>query len=194
MFPAIAPITAPYRRCRRSAFRALLVGVLCLPTLAGAQPLDFELDNVTFQQIVAPRAMAPDALALNGSMGPSGTDVLVLQRGQDNRAATYIDSSPGGAIATLQLGRENIVAAVIVESPGSVIAQAQIGAGNISAVGIIGGNDNAVATAQIGQGLGVAVGLVDSQQTTITYGQAGQDYSGGVVIRNAPPGTVIRLN
>ena len=198
MFPASAPRAIPSRHCqpvwRGPVFRALLTGVLCLPALAGAQPLDFELDNITFEQIVAPRGIVPDAPALNSGPGPSGSDVLVLQRGQENRAATSIDASPGGAIATVQLGQDNTAVAAIVESPGSVIAQAQIGTGNSSAVGIIGGFDNAVATAQIGQGLGAAVGLVDSQQTTITYGQAGQDYSGGVVIKNAPPGIVIRLN
>ena len=198
MFSAIASVFGrPWRQRPvggSPVFRALLIGTLCLPVPAWGQQLDFEVDNVSLQQIVAPRSVAPDAPTLTGGMAPTGSDVLVLQQGLENTAATYVEASPGGAIATLQLGQANTAVAVIKDSPGSVLAQAQIGTGTTSAVGVIGGNDNAVATAQIGHGLGVAVGLVDSQETTITYGQAGQNYSGGVVIKNAPPGTVIHLN
>ena len=51
-----------------------------------------------------------------------------------------------------------------------------------------------IATAQIGNNLGINFGLVNSKGTRVVYGQAGSNYSGGIVVRNAPPGTVITLN
>lgn len=124
---------------------------------------------------------------------PAGFNAM-LQKGDANNAMVRMSASPAAGNATLQYGIGNGAWSVIHASPGSSIAQTQIGTGNAGLVGIFGGRDNRVATAQVGEGLSLAVGLVNSVGTDVIYGQAGQDVNGGVVIMNAPAGTVVRLN
>lgn len=116
-----------------------------------------------------------------------------LQYGGDNFSGAYTNNSPGSSVAAIQYGQSNSAVALIEDSPGSVVAQFQLGSDLSSDVFIIRGQNNNVATAQLGNSLGISFGLVDSTETTVVYGQAGENYSGGIVVRNAPPGTVIRL-
>lgn len=184
------------RRCLRST-------LLAAAGLAGggsalAEPISFQVDNASVEQIVAgqqQRSYEPMAGILDPStLTEAGSSVVILQRGEDNAATSHVRNSPGAGIATLQIGAQNSAIAAIEDSPGSVIGQVQIGNGNTSVAAIVGGSGNTLATAQIGNGLGALVGLVNSQDTVVTYGQAGQDYNGGVVIKNAPPGTHIKIN
>lgn len=124
----------------------------------------------------------------------SGSYTYASQFGANNTASTYTSRSGRAAIATLQLDDDNSSQAVIIDSPGSVIAQFQLGVSNSSDVAIIGGYANEIATLQAGNGLGISLGLIDSSHTQIVYGQVGSGYSGSVVFRNAPAGTVIRLS
>ncbi|WP_157384441.1 hypothetical protein [Nitratireductor soli] len=188
------------RRC----LRPVLLGPVLLAILTGgswpvfAEPLSFQVDNASVEQIVAgqqQRNYEPFAGILDpAALTDAGSSVVILQRGENNAAASHVRNSPGAGIATLQFGAQNNAIATIDNSPGSVIGQVQIGDGNTSIAAIVGGAGNTLATAQIGNGLGALVGLVNSQDTVVTYGQAGQNYNGGVVIKNAPPGTRIKIN
>ena len=174
---------------------ASLLGIAYSPA-ATAQQIDFEVDNVTLEQVIASEANMAPGLPEGALLEAEGTgsNTFILQAGNGNFGLTSIVNSPGSLAAVLQSGDSNTAAAVIQDSPGSSIATVQIGNNNNTLAGIVGGSDNTIGTAQIGDNLGLAVGLVNSEGTTVTYGQGGENYSGGIVIRNAPPGTVVRLN
>lgn len=179
-----------------------------LSQAASAQNLDFQVENFSLEQIVTsgaastrfqqPLLIATPSITtsapINAETISVGSNSVILQGGSLNFANTFITRSPGSNVATLQQGGQNKAYAIIDESPESDISQVQLGQQNFSVVGIFGGKENTVSTAQIGAQLEVAVGLVDSIKTKVVYGQAGTEYSGGIIIRNAPPGTVIRLN
>ncbi|WP_212523118.1 hypothetical protein [Actibacterium sp. MT2.3-13A] len=187
----------PWPRCPAGVAGALLA--LGLATAAQAQDLSFSVGNFSLEQLVVANGQNPYTATLPNGLGSaestnrSATSIIV-QQGSGNRASAYSTNSPGAALASIQLGQSNRAVGVIEDSPGSTIAQAQFGSNNDSLVGILRGADNAVSTVQLGDGLGASVALVDSTSTTVVYGQAGQNYNGGIVIRNAPPGTVVKLN
>ena len=187
--------------CRRFGSRlpVALAAAFCLLQIAAAaraQSIDFQVGNISLEQVVsaAPQSPSPEVLAVLDDDAPQTTNTVILQHGTNNTASASTSGSPGSAIAALQLGDKNDNYAVILDSPGSKIGSVQIGTNNPVVTGIFGGSDNTIGTAQVGSGLGMAVGLVNSESTTVVYGQAGKDYNGGVVIKNAPPGTVVRLN
>ncbi|MDF3384594.1 MULTISPECIES: hypothetical protein [unclassified Sulfitobacter] len=162
-----------------------------------AQEITFQIENsVSLEQIVT----AQDVLTagqpgmVRRSEASLGSTAFISQEGRLNNAQNFTSRSPGASTSTLQIGLNNRSIGAIIDSPGSAIAQLQAGRENFSLVGIVGGADNAVSTLQLGNELGVSVGLVNSTGTKVVYGQVGEGYNGGVVIRNAPPGTVVKLN
>ncbi|MEM9247271.1 MAG: hypothetical protein AAGB05_01095 [Pseudomonadota bacterium] len=130
-----------------------------------------------------------DILHSNGS----GSFNISGQTGIDNATFSSIFASPGAVTASEQLGERNSANAIISNSPQSVAAQFQFGSDLSSDIAIVGGRANAVGTTQFGNNLGVSIGLIDSVETTVVYGQLGEGYSGSIVFRNAPAGTVITL-
>lgn len=190
-----------FRRPVRAVVSTCLLFAAAAPA-AYAEPISFQVDNVQIEQVVSAGQQQANSAAnpaLAGKTGPSalpgsGSSSVLLQQGEANAAGAVISGSDGAAAAALQAGSANTAIAVIEDSPGSKIGQVQIGTGNVAAAAIVGGGGNTVATAQIGSGLGALIGLVDSVDTTITYGQAGQNYNGGIIIKNAPPGTSIKVN
>lgn len=181
--------------CRISA--SSLSAVAFITCSASAQEVSFQIDNFfSLEQIVAQEAYdassqsAPiDEMTLSG-----GSSSAITQEGTSNFAQSFVARSSDALTGIAQSGNSNASTAVILDSPDSAIAQLQVGDSNISVVGIIGGSENGVSTLQLGNNLGVSVALVNSTGTKVVYGQAGRDYNGGVVIRNAPVGTVIKLN
>ena len=165
--------------------------------IVAAQEVTFQIENsVSLEQVVT----AQDVLTA-AQRGASrrddtslGSTAFISQEGRLNNAQNFISRSRRASSSTLQVGLNNRSISAIIDSPGSAIAQLQAGRDNFSLVGIVGGADNAVSTLQLGNELGVSVGLVNSTETKVVYGQAGEGYNGGVVIRNAPPGTVVKLN
>jgi len=159
---------------------------------AQAQDFGFQVSNgLTLEQVVVTQETATAAPFQSRNLGSSA---VITQSGQDNSAVSSITESPDAGTLVFQQGISNSVLAVIENSPGSAIAQAQFGSNNFSAAAIIGGSENGIASAQIGNTLSNSVALVDSVGTMVVYGQAGQGYSGGIVVRNAPRGTIVRLN
>jgi hypothetical protein len=184
-----------------SAIRLPLVAVafLAVATQSSAQDIDFQVNNlVSLEQVITMQ----DRLQAE-TLSPTferridrfeGSSSVIIQDGTRNLGETYISSSSGAVAGIAQIGVSNSATGVIIDSPGSSVAQFQAGRDNSSLVGVIGGANSHVSTLQIGNNLDVAVGLVDSTDTQVVYGQIGSDYNGGIVIRNAPPGTIIRLN
>tara|TARA_R110002012_G_scaffold47399_1_gene124200 strand:- start:4277 stop:4861 length:585 start_codon:yes stop_codon:yes gene_type:complete len=180
--------------------------LLCFATFAlvyglradvvAAQEITFQIENsVSLEQIMTAQdflTATPQVVERRDAF--SGSTSIISQEGTRNSAQNYISRSDNAFSSTLQVGVDNTSIGAIIDSPRSVIAQLQAGGNNFSLVGIVGGADNAVSTLQLGNDLGVSVGLVNSTETKVVYGQAGEGYNGGVVIRNAPPGTVVKLN
>lgn len=165
--------------------------------LAAAQEVTFQIENsVSLEQIVTAQDVltAAQQVVARRDDTPLESTAFISQEGRLNNAQNFIFRSRGAASSILQVGLNNKSIGAIIDSPGSAIAQLQAGKDNFSLVGIVGGADNAVSTLQLGNELGVSVGLVNSTGTKVVYGQAGEGYNGGVVIRNAPPGTVVKLN
>ncbi|MAM00296.1 MAG: hypothetical protein CL583_17795 [Alteromonadaceae bacterium] len=162
-----------------------------------AQEITFQIENsVSLEQVVTAQdtLRAAQQVQTRRDEGPLGSTAFISQEGRLNNAQNFISQSRGASSSTLQVGLNNRSISAIIDSPGSAIAQLQAGRDNFALVGIVGGADNAVSTLQLGNELGVSVGLVNSTGTKVVYGQAGEGYNGGVVIRNAPPGTVVKLN
>lgn len=182
---------------------SLLLAALFFAPPVAAETFRFEINNFSLEQTVvssSSRQTSPSAdgvgsqdYSLTSRQASTGSSNVTFQRGFQNSGSSYSIDSPGAALATLQVGVENNAVGIIKDSPGSVIAQAQFGTGNSSVVGIFGGANNHAATVQIGSNLGAGVALVDSFDTKLVYGQAGADYNGGIVIKNAPANTVIKL-
>lgn len=176
--------------------RILLFACFLLTDAAMAQQIEFQVDNVTLEQVITSESNMssglPDGALLEADDVGSGS--FIFQSGDGNFASTGIVNSPGSLAAVLQSGDSNSSLAVIQDSPGSAIATVQIGDSNSTVAGIVGGSNNTIGTAQIGNNLGLAVGLENSEGTTVVYGQGGENFNGGIVIRNAPPGTVVTLN
>jgi hypothetical protein len=188
--------TRPVPTCRR-ALGALALAAALTPLPLAAGDIELPVDAVSIFHLATQPRVLPEQIPMPSRVGARprpASNSAILQAGTGNRAYSGAMASPGAVLGTFQTGEANTAQAAILESPGSAIAQTQIGDGNISVVGIIGGRENTIATGQIGNALGVAIGLVDSIRTQITYGQTGQGYSGGIVILNAPAGTVITLN
>lgn len=178
-----------------AVFLAAGIGVAHSVPVARAQSIDFQIGNVSLEQVTSSRSHAsPEADAIANGENIQTSHTMILQHGDGNSATASTSGSPGSLIATLQAGEDNRNISVIVDSPGSKIGSVQIGRDNTAILGIVGGSGNTIGTAQIGSNLGALVGLVNSEDTTVLYGQAGKDYNGGIVIKNAPPGTVVRLN
>ena len=192
-----------------SYLHPIALSVSCLPlvtaaflviaTQSSAQDIDFQVNNlVSLEQVITMQDQL-QAETLSPMLESridrfEGSSSVIIQEGTRNFGETYISSSSGAVAGIAQVGASNSATGVIIDSPGSSVAQFQAGRDNSSLVGIIGGANSHVSTLQIGNNLGVAVGLVDSTDTQVVYGQAGSDYNGGIVIKNAPPGTVVRLN
>ncbi|WP_339760157.1 hypothetical protein [uncultured Sulfitobacter sp.] len=176
---------------------AFVFAAFIVPSSAFAQDVTFQIDNfVSLEQIIAQQAYVTStgATPMDNSVQAAGSTSSIVQQGTANFAQSFSANSSNAVIGIAQAGNDNTSIAVIVDSPDSAIAQLQLGNSNSSVVGIIGGSDNGVSTLQLGNNLGVSVALVDSTGTKVVYGQAGNDYNGGVVIKNAPVGTVIKLN
>ena len=188
-------------RIARSVFGRLLVtaSFLIAANQSLDQDIDFQVNNlvsleqvVTMQERLQAETLSP--MLENRIDRFEGSSSVIIQDGIRNNGETYISSSPGALAAIAQIGVANSATGVIIDSPGSSVAQFQAGRDNSSVVGIIGSANSHVSTLQIGNNLDVAVGLLDSSDTQVVYGQMGSDYNGGIVIKNAPPGTVVRLN
>ena len=187
-------------RVARSVFGRLLVTAFFLiaANQSLAQDIDFQVNNlvsleqvITIQERLQAETLSP--MHENRIDRFEGSSSVIIQDGIRNFGETYISSSSGALVAIAQIGVSNSATGVIIDSPGSSVAQFQAGRDNSSLVGIIGSANSHVSTLQIGNNLDVAVGLVDSNDTQVVYGQMGSDYNGGIVIKNAPPGTVVRL-
>ncbi len=170
------------------------MGILaCLGSPVVAQTLDFDVSNgITLEEFAASQAQSVGPPQPVGQDSPQSTS-LIAQSGSNNAAAVTIYDSLGAGALAYQSGRDNIASANILNSPGSIIAQIQIGAANISRVGISGGSDNLVAGAQIGNNQDMSIGLLNSRGTKVFYGAVGSDYTGAFIIKDAPPGTVVRV-
>ncbi len=176
----------------------LFAFVLMLGGAASAQSVDLpavpQVNGVSVEQVVitpgttAQRPFVSDT-ALARNLGS-----VILQQGTRNQASVFNSGSSGATGLLLQAGQRNTGAIVIEDSPGSVVGLVQVGRDN-TLVGLVrGGRDNTVAGVQVGNNLTGAVGLENAQDVTLTYGQAGASYTGGIIIRNPPPGSTITVN
>lgn len=183
-------------RFQAAAFGLCVGCALSAAAAVSAQNVDFEIGNLSLEQIVVTSQALPSANSASSMNVPFQTtsSSVILQGGVENSALFYSEGTVGNATVSYQLGQQNTTQGIILDSPGSAIAQFQLGEVNRSDVAIVGGSDNSIATVQIGNRLGVSVGLLDSEGTTVVYGQVGNDYNGSVVFKNAPAGTVITLN